>query len=310
MGHVEAFNGVPGVPRGGCSPQQGNNNKPLPPGATAETYCNLCEIQFDEKAGLEEHLKTHRPYSCEVCEKRFSQKCNLITHMRLHTGEKPYLCGFCDKRFTQKGNLDAHVKTHTKEKPYPCTQCGRKFAFKSSMLAHVKQAHGGTVMSGPGSGGNLSAFDWEEDDISSIKQQLKYNNPGDFVPAPSLTPPVTSPNPFSSGIPTPQSSLDSIPGSIPAPPISAGGGHIYHGQGYLSSALDTPRTPQSANSETDSVVRSHNICPPAPDMTNHISKLASLAAGTGGSMSSGSASPRDAPPPANSAPNQASIGVN
>ena len=55
-------------------------------GASPDLYCTMCEIQFEEKLPLEEHLKSHRPYSCEVCDKRFSQKCNLITHMRLHTG--------------------------------------------------------------------------------------------------------------------------------------------------------------------------------------------------------------------------------
>ena len=57
-------------------------------GASPDLYCTMCEIQFEEKLPLEEHLKSHRPYSCEVCDKRFSQKCNLITHMRLHTGGK------------------------------------------------------------------------------------------------------------------------------------------------------------------------------------------------------------------------------
>lgn len=258
----------------------GGEEKACPPGVNPDLYCNLCEVQFDDKTGLEEHLKSHRPYSCEVCEKRFSQKCNLITHIRLHTGEKPYLCSFCDKRFTQKGNLDAHVKTHTKEKPYPCSQCGKKFAFKSSMLAHVKQTHG-----------NLG-LEWDEDDICSIKQHLKFNNSTpEYIPATSLTPPVTSPHNYSSGIPTPQSSLDSIPGSVPQPGINP-----YHNQHQFmsSSALDTPSTPQSslANGESDSNDPSgfHMHLPPQPvllssdpppDMTNHISKLASLAASTG-----------------------------
>ena len=153
---------------------------------------------------MEEHLKTvHRPFSCDVCERRFSQKCNLITHQRLHTGERPYPCPSCDKRFTQKGNLDAHLKTHTKEKPYPCTTCGKKFAFKASMLSHVKQAHGisldfpqGCGMIPPGGGNGM---DEDLDEIESIKQQLhKYTT--EFPPSPS----------FSPGIPTPQSSLESL----------------------------------------------------------------------------------------------------
>lgn len=227
------------------------NDRPLEKGggdgpvADKDLYCAMCEIQFTEKSQLEDHLKSHRPYSCDVCEKRFSQKCNLITHLRLHTGEKPYPCTFCDKRFTQKGNLDAHHKTHTKEKPYPCNQCGRKFAFKSSMLSHVRQAHGGLI-------GELDDLD----DISSIKQQLKYNSSQD----------PGSPNNFSSGIPTPQSSLDSIPssqgignhpGSYHATYQSHPGGMIHHGYpGSMTPSTDSSETSSNAASDISKTLAS------------------------------------------------------
>ena len=157
--------------------------------------------------------------------------------------EKPYTCNFCEKRFTQKGNLDAHLKTHTKEKPYPCPhpRCEKKFSFKSSMLSHVKQNHNGhqlTVATQHLPGGNHLEYD--EDDIANIKQQIKYSSTA--APNPAALPadfPV-SPNNFSSGIPTPQSSLDSIPGGCTqqhAPPL-----------GYQSASYTSPQPPTSAAS--------------------------------------------------------------
>ena len=163
------------------------NDRPLDKGGGAgrsvtsnELYCPPCDIQFGDMSGLEEHLKTHRPFTCDICEKRFSQKCNLVTHQRLHTGERPYACNHCEKRFTQKGNLDAHIKTHTKEKPYVCPSCGKRFSFKASMVSHAKQVHG----------------------IMELSEQELEDARLEFPPSPS----------FSPGIPTPQSSLDSTNG--------------------------------------------------------------------------------------------------
>jgi len=196
------------------------NDRPLDKGGGGDLSA---DGPFGDQPQLEEHLKNQRPYSCEVCERRFSQKCNLVTHMRLHTGERPYPCPSCDKRFTQKGNLDAHLKTHTKEKPYPCGApgCGKRFAFRSSAIGHVKQAHP-----------HLAAADnslgiIEDDDIGNLKRQIKASS-GDYGGAEADSPLPTngaggnvmaglpsSPNNFSSGIPTPQSSLDSLSGSGP-----------------------------------------------------------------------------------------------
>ena len=182
-------------------------------GGQSELYCASCDVQFDEKSTLSDHVKSHKPYACEVCEKRFSQKCNLITHMRLHTGEKPYQCSYCDKRFTQKGNLDAHLKTHTKEKPYPCPHCDKKFSFKSTMTSHVKQSHAGLLSHLNTPPGLLGDFDEVVDDIGSIKQQLKFA----AVNAAAAVQPH-SPSRF---IPTPQSSLDSLNNAGPENGISS-----------------------------------------------------------------------------------------
>ncbi len=139
---------------------------------------------------------TPRPHPCEVCDKRFSQKCNLITHMRLHTGERPYGCTFCEKRFTQKGNLDAHIKTHgggvaagggvANNKPFNCGTCGKKFASKGSLVSHARHSHADSPF----------------DEISALKSGHAHHlgKITDLPPSPS----------FSPGIPTPQSSLDSL----------------------------------------------------------------------------------------------------
>ena len=132
---------------------------------TGTNYCSACDVRFEDKAAMEEHMKTHRPFPCEICERRFSQKCNLVTHLRLHTGEKPYVCDFCEKKFTQKGNLDAHIKTHTKEKPYHCNLCSKKFSFKTSLQTHLKNHEAGTL-----------ALDVDEDDIETLKQCARMQN--------------------------------------------------------------------------------------------------------------------------------------
>ena len=159
---------------------KGGGNGRLPPSSgvamTNDGHnCSACDIGYSDKASLEEHLKTHRPFTCDTCDKRFSQKCNLITHQRLHTGERPYQCSQCDKRFTQKGNLDAHFKTHAKDRPHNCPTCEKKFSFRASLLSHAKQAHGLIL-----------------DDLDD-----------------GLTDMPNSPS-FSPGIPTPQSSLESV----------------------------------------------------------------------------------------------------
>jgi len=156
---------------------------------------NNCEFDYkDEKPGEKSVGNLQRPYSCETCDKRFSQKCNLITHKRIHTGERPHICPHCDKKFTQKGNLDAHLKTHSKEKPYPCGTCDKKFAHKTSLMSHFRQEH--------------NMFDEVDELKTGFSKYPSSPSPLDFD--------TGSPNHIhtcSPGIPTPQSSLESLNGN-------------------------------------------------------------------------------------------------
>lgn len=75
--------------------------------------CPVCERQFDSRAKLEIHIRTHtgeRPFACPHCPYQACQMSTLTSHMRTHTGEKPFQCPFCSHRARQRGSLNKHIR--------------------------------------------------------------------------------------------------------------------------------------------------------------------------------------------------------
>ena len=104
--------------------------------------------------------------------------------------QRPFACDTCDKRFSQKCNLVTHLRLHTGEKPYPCPVCDKRFAQKGNLDAHVKTHSKSNDMKG---------------------NQLGHPFQDGNGPMTSLMETEMAQS-FSPGIPTPQSSLDSVSG--------------------------------------------------------------------------------------------------
>ncbi|KAI3352523.1 hypothetical protein L3Q82_005468 [Scortum barcoo] len=99
-------------------------------------FCRRCGIQFNEKAKLEEHMKTHikeKPYSCPDCGKSFlSEK----LHEMQHSGERPFACSICGKTFRINSYLTAHYQTHIKDRPFICSVCGKGYSRAEELKVH------------------------------------------------------------------------------------------------------------------------------------------------------------------------------
>lgn len=107
--------------------------------------CSTCQINYDSKAGLKEHMATHKSdddiSTCPVCLKKFSCPNSLKRHMLVHTGTKPYVCEICDRRFSQSSILKRHKFTHNASKPFQCSFCKKSYTQKMNLKIHLRN-HG------------------------------------------------------------------------------------------------------------------------------------------------------------------------
>ena len=106
-----------------------------------------CQILFETKEELSEHLKTHTHlYNCSFqnCQKSFMKLVNLRKHNKVHfKNRRRYYCPYegCEKSFTASYSLTLHYRIHTGITPFECKKCGKKFFDRANYQYHVSNMH-------------------------------------------------------------------------------------------------------------------------------------------------------------------------
>ena len=116
------------------------------------SMCEICEIRFDNKDNLEDHIDSHNPEEgvivcnfngCSV-KKALSHYAELFSHaQKLHHGGKFFKCNICTKSFNALKQLRDHDKRHNGEGQYICPICGMAY-LKNYFATHLKMQHNST----------------------------------------------------------------------------------------------------------------------------------------------------------------------
>ena len=116
--------------------------------------CNICNITFDQKIRLNNHLsKKHRikSFECEICPYKTFSIYHLRRHKTSHSSEKPFQCTIdgCDKWFKTKEHLYEHKNLkHSSYTPFECDICNYKTNRRASFNYH-KSLHSRLDMNRP-----------------------------------------------------------------------------------------------------------------------------------------------------------------
>ncbi|XP_043660944.1 zinc finger protein 782 [Drosophila teissieri] len=107
--------------------------------------CTLCELNFDRRCHLQQHIqRVHmdKNFVCDICSRSFAFGNQLAIHKRTHDEkhvDKPFVCEFCGKCFKQKIQMTTHVTAvHTKVRAFKCDMCPKDFLTKRDLKDHVK----------------------------------------------------------------------------------------------------------------------------------------------------------------------------
>ena len=133
--------------------------------------CDMCGVRFNQKRGIERHLKAHESvcevkyrkytrnpegrmlpnfenkFQCDICKKYFKTKKVLASHMVVHSEDPDVLyrfkCDVCSKGFKWKMCLKNHLRVHELDPsvkwPYQCDMCGKRYSRKAYLRKHIIQ---------------------------------------------------------------------------------------------------------------------------------------------------------------------------
>ncbi|GMS90323.1 hypothetical protein PENTCL1PPCAC_12498, partial [Pristionchus entomophagus] len=123
-------------------------------GKRIENYpCNICQREFDTKAGLSGHMALHSrnkrrrwlkkgnmgpKFTCDRCPYYCASTTALAIHKCTHTGERPHKCPHCSYRFASSSFLKNHIRLVHGLKQYACPLCEEKFDRLSQLTIHKR----------------------------------------------------------------------------------------------------------------------------------------------------------------------------
>ncbi|XP_075166508.1 uncharacterized protein LOC142238683 [Haematobia irritans] len=117
--------------------------------------CNLCQREFKQFKGLQNHMHLHSNWiranckkqpQCEICQKKFKGPGMLRMHMKTHqSASKVPTCHICQKTFKSKAILYRHRQTH-QQRSYCCAidNCRKHFSTALTLKLHVERKHPNT----------------------------------------------------------------------------------------------------------------------------------------------------------------------
>nr|XP_016928801.1 zinc finger protein 853 [Drosophila suzukii] len=114
--------------------------------------CHLCNTEFRQFKGLQNHMHSHTNWiranckkqpQCEICLKSFKGPGMLRMHMKTHDAESSTpVCTICNRTFKSKAILYRHRQTH-QQRAYCCGvgNCRKNFSSAVNLKWHVERKH-------------------------------------------------------------------------------------------------------------------------------------------------------------------------
>ena len=207
-----------------CDPEKTSekDKEPILKGKKA-FQCAMCDTEFEEKRGLNEHVSNVHVHHCQICNKYFPKKHELKIHIAIEHEEikpfqnGPFLCNFCGSNFGVESKLKLHIQAvHEGTKPFKCHLCDSKFFNMSTITMHMKVHEASNIISTR-----------HDSTVERLQAAQNTMSQADASPVPVLGPPKTSSNmpPVIPGMPMPLRP-PMPPGQYPAlpkgPPGKAG----------------------------------------------------------------------------------------